>query len=134
MIFPQFIDAATGERGAIFVEHGRVGVPESINRLVNIADREQALPDQVDQNPLQPIGVLQLIEQNFFKSFHRFAPDGRVGFEQPDGFFFKIREIERSLFALLFPIALIQTRDRRPQHLEHRRVRDAQPVRFHALQ
>src|SRR5579883_3293397 len=66
VVLPEIIDAGAGrdESSAIFGEHRRLGVAESVDRLLDIADGKQSSTYEVDEFPLQTIGILEFVHQD----------------------------------------------------------------------
>ena len=84
--------AAAGELLATSLEQLHVGVPEAVDRLLCVADREQVRArDQLDQLELDAIGVLELIDHDPLKA-------ARVALAQLGG---GAKQLERQQFEIL---------------------------------
>src|ERR1700720_902165 len=102
---------------SIRMEHPRVGVPESVDRLIDIAHRVKTVgwTEQIQQLRLQSVGILKLIHQDVIElpadTFARFL----ILFEQPHGKLFQIGKIERALSGLTASVQRVEARDRLQQ-------------------
>src|SRR5205085_8664041 len=70
IVLAQFIDGtvAPNQPGAIFVEHLRHGMTETVDGLIDVAYAKKRAADQVDQAPLQAIRILKLVHQDVVES------------------------------------------------------------------
>ena len=114
MILLQLVDlrAARPQFVAVFGEHFRIGITKTVDRLVDIADAEEAGPQQVHQAPLQAIGVLQFVHQHMLEPSRDLHLDRFVRFEQRDGKLLQIREIHCGLLTLFRAIGCFDPRNR----------------------
>jgi hypothetical protein len=71
------------QQPAALLEQLHVGVPEAVDRLLGVADREQvAVRDQLDQLQLDPVRVLELVDHDLRKAGLVALAQRRVGGEQ----------------------------------------------------
>src|ERR1051325_7185438 len=105
-------------------------MPESVDGLIDVAHAEEAPADQVDQAPLQGVGVLQLVHEDFVEPRGSGAAQPAMGLEKPHRVLFEIAEVERGIAALLFAINGIKSLQREAEEVVEPRVPLRNPIGF----
>src|SRR2546423_3355393 len=102
---------------SIRMEHSWVGVPKSVDGLIDIANRVETVggTQQIEQLRLQSVGILKLVHQNVIELTADALASFFVLFEQPHSELFEIGKIERTLSGLAASVKRIKARDRLQQ-------------------
>ena len=83
---------------AALAEDLDVGVPEAVDRLELVADEEEILGrQQIDELALEPIGVLELVDEDRPEAPALSLPDRRVVAQEVAGRQLEVLEVERGL-------------------------------------
>ena len=83
---------------AVGVEYLRIGVAESVDRLVDVAHGVESIlgPQQVEQLRLQSVRILEFVHQHMVELTADALARLGILLEQPHGELFQIGEIERA--------------------------------------
>ncbi len=107
-----------------------VGMAEAVDGLVDVTDGEEAVgaAQEVDQAPLEGVGVLQLVHQDLVEGLADGLADWGVIGEEADGELLKVAEVEQGAGALAVAVEAIDAAEGLHQQLALAGVVAADPL------